>query len=478
MSGTPPSWHRLRLKASDGVLLVLLGTAALSLQSSPRHHLIPHAPYLMLGLQVGVFLLAIPALQPRWARGARAMLGLWTLLYTWALLTGALSSAPLLSFVRALSVFVPALFLMALCYSDPEPFRTFVRVARGLVLFGTLLSLGGIAIFLAWHLDARGIVDLEPWRGIVDVQSLVVGRAPITRLASLTENPNLLATWLMLTTLLTLALYFTRGLSLTATLTASLLQWTALALTFSRAGIGTALLMATALVVHHLWVTRRRPMAGLALGVVAGAALGALLLFRATGVPGSAGRWPVSLSQRDLLWTATWEAILRDPLTGVGFSISQEALLAPLGFPRSTHSVHLAALAEMGLPGYLLLLAFWLGAIGLGIRASRRLRGDRHRRTIAATGVIILSGLLLHQSFELTLTRFGFLTCFWVYLAAVLTHGAWTEPGHPPAPKAVKAPSVPPARTRARIRGAKARRSRALPANPRRRPRPSGSRGH
>ncbi len=418
------------IKASPGpvIVIILLVTLFLTLESEPTVQLVPLATVFMLAVQVGMALLIIPFVQVRLSGVSPLMLLLWLSLFIWSLFSIFWSGYAPLSLMRTLMIYLPPLLLLLLIYADPHPVETFWKFAKGCSFFGTCLALIAVA-FLA----AGKTVALDQWEG---VQVLSFGPFKISqsvhfmgswpRVSSLTGNPNTLAAWLMFSLILTYALYKARRISTGKFLLLGGLQCAVMLATLSRTSIGT-----TVLGVALLWVFTTRSAGGrfikgelLAVGATTGALAFFSYLFKHPR-----GEFLVRsttvLSKREIIWAAAWKAIQERPVAGCGFGVTYEAMLNDLGLNMvHLHNVYFSVLVEIGLVGFVLFMGFWLsGIVACWWRSFKHLSSSRLDSSLALAAVgSLLTALLFHQVFESMILRTNFYTILWVYLIGFATH--------------------------------------------------------
>jgi len=411
------------LTANSALFLIFMGTAVLQLQAPARESVVPYAPYLILGLQVGLSLMILGTLRCRLGRAYQAVLLLFfflVVLFLFSLLSAFWSAHPELVFQRSLMVFVPLLLVALLTWSDPNPLGTFTMVARGIVIFVTALSAIGLLLLFfgseTW-IDGRRIQSLS--LGPITLAQSVLGIPPLLRISSLTGNPNTLAMWIMLSLPLTLYLLHTRKMRPFIGKAAFILQLLGLVFTFSRTGIA-ATLFALAAYLH--WTAPsiasklKRSILGLTL---VGAIVGGVLTLQTELL--RVERFSLDLNLRDLIWGSLMESIMERPILGIGFGTSYEAILEPRGIDFTGHSAHLQTLAEVGIIGYVLVLAIWLFVLGVALKRSRNTASKERRLTLVVIASILAS-LFIHQLFEGSLLRYGFHTLFWGYLLVMAVH--------------------------------------------------------
>jgi len=113
-------------------------------------------------------------------------------------------------------------------------------------------------------------------------------------------------------------------------------------------------------------------------------------------------------SGRSSIWTVAWRVVEAHPVLGVGndnfilvegrYVNQPGAVLATyiIGNPRVVHNAFLEALADLGIPGLLTLLAVLAGSIGAGVRAAwmfERL-GDRQMELVSRSVVLAIVAVL------------------------------------------------------------------------------------
>lgn len=109
------------------------------------------------------------------------------------------------------------------------------------------------------------------------------------------------------------------------------------------------------------------------------------------------------VESRRWIWSAAWQSLRDDPLTGTGpFTFGSQMTrlydIPPGMLLAHAHNYAFNTAAETGLPGFLVLL--WIAAVLVGV-ASRRLRALAGDRRLAMGGVIAaLLGCAVHSLFE------------------------------------------------------------------------------
>lgn len=413
----------LTLTVGHVVLVVLVGTAVLSLETPQRETLIPFATVIMLWLQVWLPLSVFPLLRWPFAKTYTDVMNLFVLtclLFIFSLASSMWSAYPDLVFQRSLMVFVPLLLIALMVWADPRPAETFILVGQCVVLFASALSALGILLFVVGsEAQASGGLIQSLSVGPITIAQRVYGIPPFLRISSLTGNPNRLAMWLSMSIPITIYLLHIRRVRQLFGGLALLVQIFALILTFSRAGLGATLV---ALTFYYYWSPSNlkmrliRILAGAAIIVLVG--VGVLTVNR---VFGESERLTIDLNDRGVAWALLGDAFLDQPIVGIGFGVSYESSLEPYGVVITSHNAHLQTLVEIGIFGYGIVLVMWLTSLRtglLGISAAR----SREQRQGLVVAAAILAALFVHQFFEGSLLRYGFQTLFWGYVMFLAVH--------------------------------------------------------
>jgi O-antigen ligase len=401
--------------AGWGLIIVLVGTALLSLQNPARDDLVPYAPYFQLGLQIGIFLCLAPVVRVRVRFRELAFLMLFYILLLVALVSALWSDYSEVVFRRTLMVMISSGCVALLTLSDPHPLGTFGRVAKALALFGTGVSLVGLLVYFLGEVKTVDYGTIQVLSiGPLHLAQRVYGPLPYLRLSSLFGNPNTLASWLLVTITLTMFLIFTDRWRLWKVLFA--LQLITLFLTFSRAGISATVLS----LLLFMWFSGSRR--GLGLSILCSLAIiGTVFLIRPSFL--ELQRFSFDLNLRQLAWQPLWEYIRNNPFGGVGFGVSYEALLEPAGVGITAHNAFLAIWSEVGILGLVLFLGLWSFPLYFA-KKLLPLAKDEDRLVLSSTLALTLS-LFIHQFLEASILRYGFHTLFWVYLLALMVHPKW-----------------------------------------------------
>ncbi len=417
-----------RIDPRYGILLSIFGTAILSIYPEPNTPIVPFTRIITLAVQALGFLIVLPSIKLRFKGIPLFILLAWLGLFLWSLMSGFWTFLPELTFQRAAITFIPALSILLLVYNDSKPIETFWNIAKGMVAFGTFLSFFAVFTYI---FGATAVVHGVTARvlnfGPIKLAQTVFDPTGLPRISSLTPNPNGLASWLIITLMMTVALYLAHRISSKVFLVLWPLQATALILTFSRAGIGVAIVatfLFTYLSTQNNLVKLKkivRPVLAIT-GIFI--IMGFLLGMHGNLQNGFLGRLSLSSVGRESAWIIAWRSFSKLPLTGVGFGVSYEALFRPAGLQITAHNAYLSVLTEIGLGGLLLFIGIWVGAL---IASWRKISlfnklGLTDESVAMITVFTLLVSLIPHQMFESLIPRFSFYTLFWAYLVGLATH--------------------------------------------------------
>jgi len=93
-------------------------------------------------------------------------------------------------------IWVPALLIALLSWSDTKPGETFVRLSFGIWVFGLLLAAIGLALYTFGATSRKdGMLIQSLTIGPITISQELVGFPPFFRISSLAGNANALALW-------------------------------------------------------------------------------------------------------------------------------------------------------------------------------------------------------------------------------------------------------------------------------------------
>jgi O-antigen ligase len=132
-----------------------------------------------------------------------------------------------------------------------------------------------------------------------------------------------------------------------------------------------------------------------------------------------------SASERMDLYRLAWDQFVRHPLFGVGLNVFSVIAHRLHGVDTVPHNLELGFLAELGLPGLVMALA-WVWAVGDGARRALRAARTPRERSLALGLVAAFLGFAFHNQVESTLYGQQYKMLLVVYAAAAWAIGrAW-----------------------------------------------------
>jgi len=144
-----------------------------------------------------------------------------------------------------------------------------------------------------------------------------------------------------------------------------------------------------------------------------------------------------TLDARQILWQRTLLMAHDLPFTGVGLGMFHPVMIAiypPLGFSSTTdiphpHNIFLQALAEMGYPGLILFMAFYLVLAYVLIRQIRRRRDWPHTLSIGLLGALIT--YLIHGLVDVPTYSPLSAAVFWLLFGSMMAVGLYEDAPFP-----------------------------------------------
>jgi len=302
---------------------------------------------------------------------------------------------------------------------------------------------------IAWQLESNPTAILQqmdlPMSALDDLYARVMSR----RVYATFANPNSFAGFLLMTIPLSVGVFidaFRRRSQASlwegaAAFLAITLQVHALALTFSKGGLVTLMVMAALFVVMASWrlvKTHRKwllPVAAVALLVAAVVSAKAIRAARSgnTSLPPAVAAKlrgaSESMQVRIGYWGAGLKMIADHPLLGVGldnFGDRYAEYKLPTGREvQRAHNNYLQVAAELGIPGLIVFCALWAGLMYMSVPRARILHAPSEGRAsfpmalvagmlAFVTAAVLLNSLETFPSKPLNLLGYALLLAFWM----------------------------------------------------------------
>lgn len=419
-----------KLAPSVGILIIFTSTLLISLNNNLPHGkgipIFPRPGVLMFIVSVLVFIVVLPNIEIWISELYTLVLLLLIALSLFSLVSTLWSNVPLHSLKEATFIFVPMVCLFTMTVCDKRPIETFWKVAFLLTVYGVMLSVIGVALTFWGTIVPTDFGKIQ----IMNIGSFKIGQTiqfmpPLIRISSLTGSPNSLASWLMITINLTLAQRLARRISQLKFIILGGLQAVALFLTVSRTGIGATVIIAVLL----YWLTARKNSKILFMITIL------IMLYIANHFTQVIFVYlepllkrGLSLSGRNLAWSLAWDHFSRRPLIGYGIGTSTMYISETIDI-LGAHNLFLKLLFEVGIFGFILVLAIWLlGLFGScymkkGLRCNFNM--DNNIVVVSSTIFAVLVGLVFHEFFETYIFTNLFFSLYWIYIIGVaLNHNA------------------------------------------------------
>lgn len=195
----------------------------------------------------------------------------------------------------------------------------------------------------------------------------------------------------------------------------------AMAITISRTG---AIVAFVSLSVFYFMSVRGKL---LRLGLLFATGIAGLcMLYVYVSIFSNSNRSALNFNNRDQAWYFLYQSIMENPMLGVGFGISREAILIPNGVDFGAHNFYLEHLSEVGLLGVLCTIMMFLVNITYVLRRRRNNKEDKNLLIWANAVVAFMPAVLLYMMTESALYRFSAVHFFLIFvLGCTSLSGFW-----------------------------------------------------
>lgn len=295
-----------------------------------------------------------------------ALIGAGMLFVAWALISAAWAEDPGVA-ISSAQRFALNLLLIPIVY-------TAISEAKHVRWVATALVLGGAA---------AALYGLSAVPSAAEASDSITAAADLNRITGTVGDPNLLASLLLVGSIMALALALDRGRAAAGRVLcaiAAAICFVAIVATVSRGGI---IALGVALLATILFAGKRRGRAVAGIAILAAIATTYVLAFasesqlaRLETADGGSGRTDI--------WKVGWRMVEDNPGHGVGagnFNVSSVhyLLIEPGAVARSdyivdtpavAHNMYLEVLAELGIPGLILFLLLLIISIAAAVRAA------------------------------------------------------------------------------------------------------------
>lgn len=331
------------------------------------------------------------------------LLKLWFLLIFFSLVSTLLGDNLLLSSQRIITILIPSLFLIILVSNDQNRDGTFLTVIKLFSIFSVLFTV--IAIIINYFGYST---FYDNWRvmqfdiGPISFFQRLAGN-DVIGVSSLFYNPNNFAAFLLIGLTSSLIIWNLNFINKKKILIRIIIIYIGIIMSMSRTSIILSFLIPVILrfnqakySIQHVLIVNASMITAMILAI---SFFNKLLSIDLTG--------------RDVIWWNLIESIKLNPFFGVGFGLSYEAILEPLGL-KGAHNIYLLVLSELGFIGFIVFISLNVIAIMKNIK-SLRITIDSKRVLVSGILTMLLM-LLIYEVFEGGLLGFSALNFFWVYI--------------------------------------------------------------
>lgn len=330
------------------------------------------------------------------------------------LLSAVLSDYSYLSVQRVIINFVPVLSLLFSFFWVKDVLAVLEMVAKIIVFFTVFLVFMSLFLIFFGGLtfkDDVGTVLFYDF-GVFSIEQVKMGTG-IARLGSLVGNPNGFGLWVFMG--LTSLLYLGRigCFSRKKFFSFAVFMILGFALSLSRSSIGAAFIFLLVFYGASFFLWRRTlDFLGVVFCVFFLVFLGGVVFGFGGEVLGN--RAGLSLNARGVAWEIGEGLFYDNPFLGVGFGVSNEAIIDAAYIELAMHSVYMQIISEVGLVGFSMYVLTMVMPIGCTI--SGLLKGKSRRVCDAFLFCFaFLISFSVHQTVENSSYRGGFYMIIWFF---------------------------------------------------------------
>lgn len=366
-------------------------------------------------LQSMIFIISIRQIRTeiRLDKKSITLIGLFSILFFIALISGVLSGFKIHPFNTTLVVFSTTMMLILLILSDRKPYETFKKFSDTLIDIAFILSIIAIIISIFGklaYIENQPIQEIKI--GDIRIYQIVMG-APPNRVSSLINNPNTFGMILMFSQMATLNKFKTKLMEKKEkkkNIFIYFIQIIALMLTQSRDAILTAVIMIViySIVLYKDKLNRKKILIFLCAIIITG-----IIIF-SSGKLNDVFIESRGLTDRDEAWKILINSISKNPFFGIGFGSAYDTLLSGIG--TGAHNVFLNILSEIGIIGFAVFMSIWISGIRLSYISLKKNADNKEIKNAYSLIFAVLVSLLFHQFFENKLLTYDFVMFVWTYI--------------------------------------------------------------
>lgn len=328
--------------------------------------------------------------------------------------------------IRSVIILYPILATLILVYNDKNCVKTFWQMCYFLVGFGIFLTIMGAIIIYFGTITRVFDAPMSSFQaGPLLLQVHHDGFGNVIRMSSLIgNNPNSYAGVAMYSIMALVGLKLGQKIKTPAFIVLFLILFSGILATFSRTSIA-----ATMAGLCLLYVFKDQGISGIIRNAMV------LLLILISFIVVLAFTTQIvdifvqitkerGLSGRNVMWAIAYDSISNNPLWGVGFGVSEEAVLQKQGiYKHHLHSAYLKILTELGVIGFFLFLILMMAGLFFGFRIilqKKYVRSSYRLPVLICASLIVMS--LIHSLAEITILQNNFRHYLFFYVFGVMTY--------------------------------------------------------
>lgn len=332
------------------------------------------------------------------------LISIWFTLIFASLFSAMFSDDIILTLQRIITILVTSLFLIILVSIDEYKEKTFLIILKlfsamsvGLTLIAIMINLlGYTTIYNNWRIVKLDIGPISIFQRLAGAETDALG------VSSLFFNPNNFAGFLLIGLTSSLIILNQKNIDRKKIMLTIILIYIGIEMTKSRSSMILSILLPFIFKfnkkkysIKHLLVMN--------FGMIFSTLLLVTFMDKLLSI---------DLTGRDVIWLNLLQSIKINPIFGIGFGLSYETILKPLGL-KGTHNAYLLVLSEVGLIGFLLFLTLNVVAI----KNLFKLTGLVPKNGNLVSGALtLIFMILIYELFEGGVLGFSGLHFFWVYI--------------------------------------------------------------
>lgn len=368
----------LRISKHSLAPLLLVFLLVFELKSIDVRPIIPFSSVWQLLVVFVVFVTSVLSSHNKISRQGYSFLLLIALFFVWSLMASLKSDYPLLSLQRVLMLAFVTYLLGIAILSLPNIKQVVLLYIKGAVLFLFIISLLALIVSFLGELKVGAQYSYKSLAlGSLKLEQAVMGS--FYRTGGYLGNGNTISKWIVFLLPFLFMLYHSKEISFKMFVVILTIFSVMLVVALSRTGM--ALAFASVFVYWFLYTkSYTKKVVFIFFAVILGVAAITFFLYYFADT----SRGSLDLNSRDGTWAVLFSSFLNTPLTGVGFGVSREVVLTPVGIDFAAHNFYLEKLVEVGLVGLFFALAPFVYAAKFAYKNIKRANDDFTRAFFSA----------------------------------------------------------------------------------------------